>query len=158
MMNRAQFNSAVTALERVLRRATYGWQIKAVDNAPDTYKDLLETYTESGGVLLISARDHENVIWSSEEMNILFRAYHDMGHIKHELDFSFDNERIIGRIQAVELMRLALDYGYSRQTALHIHDIVVTEICEQINYYSQHKCYVPNQKEFAINKLVKRDE
>lgn len=151
-MNHLQFNQALNVLESVLNHVCKSIPYKSSLDAPSSFKAVCEHY-RANGYFLIYSGSSDKTIFSSDEMNIKFRAYHDAGHYYHNLSFKFENEKKLGVIQANELRWYALTMGYDLSIVNRIREIVLAEINGQIEYYEQNGKYLEDQKSYIINYL-----
>lgn len=153
MMTINQFNTALNALETVLNQVVKSIPYKSSLEAPSSYKAVCDFYNANGYFLIYSGSS-DKTIFSNNEMNIKFRAYHDAGHYYNSLSFKFKDEKKLGKIQANELENVAVAMGYNLEIASHIESIVLAEINGQIEYYEKHNKYLEDQKAYILNLLV----
>ena len=147
-----QYNEALKALEHVITVQAKKVPYKTSLDAPSTYKAMKEFYLANGYFLIYSGAS-ESTIFSSPEVNVMFRAWHDAGHFLHGLSFKFDDEKRLGVIQAREAYWTALTLGYDLSIARRVKSIVRAEIVGQIEYFEHHKDYVKDQKAYTLKYL-----
>jgi hypothetical protein len=109
------------------------------DNAPNSFKDLSN---ESNLVIWSGASD--NTIWSESKANWLFRAHHDLIHVKYSLDFTLDGEIEVARIQANNIDNEILA------------QVFLCEVIDQAEYFKRHGTFPVNQREFMVESLKNR--
>lgn len=88
----------------------------------------------------------DSSIFSSKEVNIAARAWHDNTHLVYNLSFSVEDEIQVARIQC-ENLKLA---GLPRYT-----NIIWLDVVGQILFYDKYKMYVKDQNAFVVS-LLKR--
>lgn len=149
-MNLQEFNKALSVLEIMLNESTSHINIIPSLNAPNTFKDLKETFKDNS--LIVFNGSNENTIFSPET-NIKFRAWHDLGHLRYNLSFKFKDEIKLGNLQAIEAMLWVNERYDDEKLARNCRDIIHADIVGQIEYYMKHGKYVENQKEYVMNYL-----
>ena len=147
-----QYNEALKALESVIEHVSKSIPYKTSLDAPNSFKEV-KRHLEEHGYLLIYSGSSESTIFSRPEINIMFRAIHDAGHIEHDLSFKFDDEKKLGVIQSNELKWVALTLGYDLSIANRIKAIVHAEIVGQIEYYELNSKYLEDQKSYIMSYL-----
>lgn len=123
----------------------YQVSYKVTDNAPSTYNDMVESREALGYFVVYNGGDHGHLGWV---FNAMFRAVHDHGHFTEKLTFKFNDERQLGKLQAVQLATMPCVPKKYREL---VRSIVLAEINGQIDYYEQNKEYVKDQTEFINN-------
>ena len=86
---------------------------------------------------------NEDNIFGDPDVNMMFRAWHDSVHIKHDLPMDLLGETRAAFIQAAELPS---DWWFERF-------LLMTEITGQVCYYEVHNNFVNTQRAFTINVL-----
>ena len=147
-----QFDEAVSVVESVVGTLVQSIPYKVSDDAPSTFKGIKDWYNKHG-YFLIYGGNSDTTIFTSPEINIKFRAFHDHGHYKYNLSFSFEDEKTLGKIQAVEVYNKALAMGYPNALAMKAYYIILAEINGQIEYYEKYRKYLENQKEYILKYL-----
>ena len=125
----------INCFQTKLIGATKDLKYRSDSNAPSNERDLFNI-----GELVVWNGLSENTIWNSAELNCLFRAFHDQGHIETRLNFSIDQEIELGRIQA------------SRFDGL-FSDLIYLEISGQAIEYKKTGEFIENQKQWTIDQL-----
>lgn len=138
------FNSAVKEIEFLIKlkaqeKRAYGWSFYLSNEAPETYKELLE-YADSM-VIPINCNGSSSSIYSKPHINTLFRFWHDVIHIEEGLGFTLMDEGKVADIHIEE----GREFGLS-SLALQI---LEADTKGQVEYYYKHNKFVDNQKAFV---------
>ena len=127
-------------------------------DAPSTYKAMRKAYEDSielngkGFFTVYGGGDHGLL---GREYNIRFRALHDSMHYKHNLSFSFDDEKRLSDITKKEFMLHAYRIlGLTQWETFVIGQVIDREIRGQIEYYELNKTYVNDQTKFILGELL----
>jgi hypothetical protein len=113
-------------------------------DAPNTwealqkYRDVFPLPVYDGG--------SETSIFSSKEVNIAARAWHDQTHLVYNLSFSVEDEIQVARIQCNNLMTA----GFKRYI-----NLIWCDVVGQVLFYDKYKMYVRDQNAFVCS-LLKR--
>lgn len=88
------------------------------ESAPDDFASLMSS---KGSELRIWSGFVGGVVYGEEKLHQSVRAWHDHNHIRHELDFSVEQEIELARIQAAmwndsDVLSLAIWIDYGEQT------------------------------------------
>jgi hypothetical protein len=121
------------------------------ETAPSTYKAMRETRDRLGYFVIYNGASLTSIF--SPEINVKFRAVHDSFHYFFELGFTFNEEKHLSELQALDFYFTALRAGYSELIADSIYKIVNAEIRGQIEYYEKNKKFIKNQREYILNYL-----
>lgn len=121
------------------------------NKAPNTYKAMRSEFDKTGIFKVYNGGDHGLL---GKTYNIRFRALHDAMHYKHNLSFSFQDEKKLSLLTALEFAATC----YNELDATHfemvmVRDIINAEIKGQIEYYQENKKYVDNQSKFILDYL-----
>ena len=108
----------------------------------ETLQLYVEHFNSTNTILIWNGASSDN-IYGSEKGNLMFRCWHDYIHITHRSGFSFAGESIVASIQC---SMLPSDWIFEKE-------LVMIEILGQNQYYSVHKEFVKNQRQFAIEYL-----
>lgn len=103
----------------------------------------IKRYIQDNGVIPIDGNNCENNIFGSKDVNIAFRAWHDLTHIKMNEDFSPMGETRVAFKQASELPK---DWWYEKM-------LIMSEVSGQVTYHDKHGDFVEDQREFT-KKLI----
>lgn len=120
-----------------------GYTFKVTDKAYNSFKTLKADY-EKHGHLLISTEGCETSIYG-ESVNVLFRFYHDVTHIKLDKGFSKDDELAVVAVH----MEDARAYGLSPDACAMLY----ADTAGQVLYYAKHKAFIDNQAAFIADWL-----
>lgn len=120
----------------------------ASDNAPSTYRGLRVVYGNTAAMskpMPVYGGECHNTIWSSPEVNLAFRAWHDEIHVLLDYDFSMRDEMLVARQHIIEVGR------WSRNDRFD--NVLWCEIAGQRLFYEMYRQYVPNQNAFVCSLL-----
>ena len=106
------------------------------DNAPNTAPDLFNEKS-----LKIWSGESDKTIFDDPAVNYAFRAIHDTYHRNTRLDFTGENEIILGQLQA------------NRESCLYLREVILNEISGQAAYFLSNGVFVPDQIQFAKSML-----
>jgi len=149
----ADFRNGVDLLRNCILDLTDGVEFKIASTTTNSYKKFKEE-TERNGYLTISEEGCSNTIYDSPEINIRSRVWHDLIHLKHELDFSFENEQIVCEIQQKEMCEWAEKKNYKQDHIEAAYNILYHDIVGQALYYEEYKRFVPYQKLFVMDQFL----
>lgn len=93
----------------------------------------------------ISNQHCANTIFGNIDTNLMFRAWHDAIHIKHDLPFTLE-----GEIAVYNIMQAELHNSYYLEKLLLYADIV-----GQTLYFNKYNKFPDNQREFVIDFITK---
>lgn len=127
------------ALERY-EAGGYRWH--PTSKAPETWREL-QQYREQDVPVFYDGNAKN--LYGSAMANTRFRAWHDAVHLSHGLSFKADDERMVGWLQYCELRKLG--------APAHVAWLVYLDVVSQVDYYAEHKQFVPDQLAF-INQLI----
>lgn len=105
------------------------------DLAPSTLRESIQAYSETGKII-VWAGASDNTIWGAREHNWLFRAWHDLVHIKNLTQFDNAGELRTFQIQA------------SQTESSWLQKLLKIEILGQLEYYNTNGFFPVNQIEF----------
>lgn len=127
----------------------------ASEDAPETYEGL-RYYLQKSGVIHVSNQNCGRSIYGSSEGNVAMRVVHDHLHCTHYLDFSFDHEMEVAKLQT-DMVRRALS---SKEYA----DLTWADTAGQVRYFEKWDRFPHNQAafvmyamEFGLDAAVKRE-
>lgn len=124
---------------------------KASNEAPSTYKSMVEFYNENGFYSVYNGGDHG---FLGQEDNIKFRALHDAMHLENELTFKFEDENKLSDITKEIFMEIAWStLNLTTWETWIIGEIINAEIKGQVEYYQKNNSYVEDQKQFITDYL-----
>lgn len=118
--------------------------------APNTFKGMKAYYNDFNKFLVYNGGDHGHL---GSDYNIKFRAIHDYMHLKHNLTFSFEDEKKLSDITILEFRTIAQKLGFKLEVRKILGAIINAEIKGQIEFYEVNKNYVEDQKQFINNYL-----
>lgn len=146
-MTRYEYRKALLALENYINHGALGVRYMTSLNAPNTYKKMISHRNEHGHFLVFSGKS-DTTIFSSQELNIKFRALHDKMHYDLGLTFSFKDEKKLSTLTGLSVFNWLKKQGYSLEIAYHALKIVNAEIAGQIEYYERRGKFLENQREY----------
>ncbi len=120
-----------------------GYAFNVTDKAYDSFKQLKADY-EVNGKLTISSTGSESAIYG-ESVNILFRFYHDVTHIKLDRGFNTASELAVVAVH----MDDARVYGLSPDACAMLY----ADTAGQVLYYAKHKTFINDQAAFITDLL-----
>jgi hypothetical protein len=88
--------------------------------------------------------DSELTIFGDKKVNSYFRAWHDLTHIKYNLDFSFESESLVCAAQIAELPD---DFNFEKQ-------LIFADVIGQNLYHHKHAKFPDNQRIFVSDFLA----
>lgn len=135
---------------RMMEELTSGIEYTASDYAPNTYEDLIAS-TQASQMIVWSGAS-EATIFGDAKLNHMFRAWHDVKHIEHELLFTPQGEAMACHYQQLDVLN---NYGENDYTKL-FNKILDIEINKQIEYFETNGHFVVDQLAFAQNLLNKQ--
>lgn len=121
----------------------YGVRMVAWEGAPETYSDLClmwELY--NGSCIEVSNQHCERTIYSTPEVNHLFRFWHDWLHLQHGKAFDLSGELYIG---ALHCEAVASFYG---KHSLE-HKLMIADTIGQSTYEAVAGKFPDDQRAFA---------
>ena len=145
-------NKALEIIDAVITKDLEQLQVIPTLDAPSTYKELLASYNEDPRSLKVFSGNNADGLFSPE-LNLKFRAWHDLGHLTYKLDFTYKNEFKLGLIQARGMFDSAYILTGDSELADACYQIIYEEIIGQLSYYMINKSYIDNQKEFMFKQL-----
>lgn len=151
-MKRQDYEKALEILELYIESESKKVNYKTSLDAPSKYLEMRKFRDENGYFLIYSGAS-ETTIFSSNEINIKFRAIHDAEHYNNKLNFSFNDEKLLSELQASKAALWAYGAGYTQFESYNVLKIVNAEIKGQIEYYEVNGKFLENQKEYIENYL-----
>lgn len=141
------YNNLRLIIDILLER--YNVRYEESQDAPSTYATMRQERDNRGYFVVYNGGDHGML---NREYNIRFRALHDAMHYKYNLSFSYDDERKLSDITAIEAFLVAYnELGLTTWESFVVREIVTAEIRGQIDYYQANKKYVKDQTQFILN-------
>lgn len=127
--------------EGIMRQ--YSVSMRAHCDAPDTYPDLLDMWDRNNGMCIdVSSMHCDNTIYTTPEVNHLFRFWHDWLHIQHSADFSLAGELEIG---AIHCAAVASFHGAGSME----HKLMLADTIGQSTYEAVTGKFPDDQRAFA---------
>ena len=118
-----------------------GWSFTATDKAPESFKELKSTTVEKH--LLIANYDCESSIYGENDVNVLFRFWHDVSHLEVDQGFSLKGETAAISKQ----LEQAREFGISDLAYMMFY----YDTIGQVEYYFRHKAFLKDQKSFVLD-------
>lgn len=151
-MKRKDYEKALEILELYINKKAATIDYKISLKAPNSYKEMRKFKDENGYFLIYSGAS-DSTIFSSQEINIKFRAIHDKMHYENNLTFGFKDEKLLSELQASLVGLWAYNNGFTQFESFNVRDLVNAEIKGQIEYYEANGKFVENQKKYIENYL-----
>lgn len=127
--------------ESIMRQ--YGVTMKVSCCAPDTYDELgQQWYGCNGKSITVSSLHCENTIYTTPEVNHLFRFWHDWLHLQEMQDFTLSGELYIG---AIHCRAVAAFYGAGSME----HKLMVADTIGQSTFEAVTGAFPDDQRAFA---------
>lgn len=142
--------------------ATYGiTRVNPVSNAPESFAAVVcaTVDAELTGRMSVSSQVPETMIYTKQPVNLLFRAWHDVMHVKTNSDFSTEGETRTAISQASQLLRYlrtveprtnGRDYG---DTNALLRLFLVDTIGQAQYFAATDGGFVKDQRQFAWHSL-----
>lgn len=111
-------------------------------NIQETLQLHIERFKSTNTILIWNGASSDN-IYGSLAGNLMFRSWHDYIHITHRSGFSFAGESIVASIQC---SMIPSEWSLEKE-------LIMIEILGQNQYYSVHKEFLKNQRQFTIDYL-----
>lgn len=124
--------------QQILSRASK-LSYRVSEHAPSTFEDL-----QTAPSLVVWSGASDQTIFQDASVNWAFRAIHDTEHLRTGLQFEFDHELELGRIQANQ---------FDSET---IQRLIYIETAGQSIHYKTHGYFPINQAQFTINEFLKK--
>jgi hypothetical protein len=149
------FERATLAIAR--RLVPQGW--RGHDKAPDNLSDLVAAWDNCkriGGPVIVSDLHCERTVFSSPDVNMAFRAWHDYRHITTSAEFDHEGEYLVHEAMMLDLYhwfggKPAPVGAYSRTMAL-----LDCENIGQLEYWKVYGSPPDDQRTFALGYLASR--
>ena len=139
-----KFETATTALARIIREQITGLTYDVADVAPDNDRDMIEHYRQTGRLLVWSGGSSKT-IFGDCRTNWAFRAIHDQHHDRGNLAFDCDSERKVCGLQVAGL--------FARYGANHVTEAVARlirlEIVGQCSHFEDTGQFIDDQNEWT---------
>ena len=113
--------------------------------------DKITAYYKTHGRLLIWDGESEETIYDSPYYNVLFRAWHDYHHIKAQLAFTGEGEKLVADKQKQDVHKLT---GGNLAFASFCEIVLDAEIVAQVDYYNAYGAFVDNQRQFSLDYIA----
>lgn len=127
--------------EGIMRQ--YGVSMHAHCDAPETYIELLDMWDRSSGMCIDVSNMHcDNTIYTTPEVNHLFRFWHDWLHLQYSADFSLSGELEIG---AIHCKAVADFYGSGSME----HRLMIADTIGQSTFEAVTGAFPKDQRAFA---------
>lgn len=98
------------------------------------------------GSLPVFSGSCDQTIYNNATENVTFRAWHDCIHLQHGLSFQVEAEKQVGKIHCDQLRAIG--------APVHVINAVYFDVVGQIEYHSQTREFVKNQREFVQNCII----
>lgn len=121
-------------LLKLMTKNIYIPKYEVKDFAPETLKDIVEVYKNTGKLIVWSGAS-ENTIWNTPQSNWLFRAWHDFTHIKGLYEFNNEGEASTALYQM-------------SQSGTILARLIDIEVNGQLEYFNKYGRFPENQIEF----------
>lgn len=117
--------------------------MKVCHDAPETYPDLVSMWDDYWrGCIEVSSLHCDNTIYTTPEVNHLFRFWHDWLHLQYSADFSLSGELEIG---AIHCKAVADFYGAGSME----HKLMMADTIGQSTFEAVTGAFPKDQRAFA---------
>lgn len=138
MKQHAIFNGLNQAVMDMARRMKLP-RVQISDFAPQTIEDVMRSYSETGSIVVWSGGS-DSTIYVDPMVNYMFRAAHDMMHIRIGADFTMLGET---RVAHAQMGMVGTELGR----------IIEIEVIKQAEYFFQTGSFLDDQVAFTIAQL-----
>lgn len=123
----------------------------ACDNAPNTWKDLKAWHASAkpGEPMPVYNGASERTIYSCDQVNFAFRAWHDSLHLLFDKSFSCDDELCIAAKHRDLVTAFGIMRGYPGKEITEAADLIYADVAGQVLYYAKYGEYVTDQALFV---------
>lgn len=111
------------------------------ENAPDSYRTVIKAFNQAftlGKVFKVYAGASENTIYDSPSTNWAFRFWHDYTHYAMQLDFSPEQEKLVGERQCA-MVANEFGYGSLEWQLMHLDTV------GQVEYFEEYGVFIKDQ-------------
>lgn len=136
-------NVREAATRALLNYGFVGLDPRDDNSGPKTFEDLVKFWVgnEPGlNYFPVNTEGNERTVFTDPTVNLLFRAWHDLGHILLGAPFTRGGEEAVARWQMESLK------GIDKQ-------ILYADIVDQYDYFARTGKYVEDQRAFVIAKV-----
>ena len=149
------YNNAIMYLESFILQRVVNLNYKVIKGKKfDKFTLFKQTYEEKG-YFEIPMEGNDFTIFTSPEMNVKSRVWHDDVHIKLNKGFTLENETNVAEEQCREVKEYFKDkLDYHILSAMQ--RIIMAEVVSQLNYYERFGRYIPHQRSFVQNELFNK--
>lgn len=121
------------------------------ETTTNNFDKFKEEYNEDG-FITVSLEGCNNTIYGNAYVNVLARVWHDEIHLRHNLDFTGQDEIVVAKVQQDEVFQF-IKKKYSNTRAYYASKLIWIDIYEQVIYYKETKQFVEHQETFVLNKF-----
>lgn len=129
----------VGVAQAIIDSAAWDYELVGEGEAPETYNDLCKAAIDQ--IIPIADYGSNESIYSSAEVNGMFRFWHDVLHLEHGHSFSMKGETAVAELH--------LEWAVLNGLSPLARAILWADTYGQVCYYDRHKQFVSNQKAFV---------
>ena len=148
-----RFNHAINYIQAFLNQYEGNYKFKLVDKTTNNF-NTFKNETLKNGYMLVSNQGNDKTIYDHAKYNVIARVWHDNIHLKHNLDFSVHDEKIVGFLQMEEIETFLDKRGVCTCDILDVKEILYHDVIGQVSYYETKKQFVNNQRKFVFARFL----
>lgn len=153
LSKKERFNNAINLIEDFLINYRSNYNFILEDHTTNNFNTLKEE-VKRDKFIRISEEGNNKSIYNRSYFNTIARLWHDTIHLNNDLDFSLEDEKIVGYIQIMDINDHGDKIGSCTQTIEDAKEIIYHDIINQVKYYYKNKKFVDNQKKFVYSKFL----
>jgi hypothetical protein len=130
-----------TAATRVLLEHGFlGIDPRHANDGPTALAEINAVYCQRDRFFPVNVEGSERTVFTDPIVNLLFRAWHDIGHAVLQAEFDREGEVQVAQWQAARLA------GIDRT-------ILTADVVDQFDYYASHGHWLDDQRAFVIARV-----
>lgn len=141
------------SLESFIKTRTLGIEYGVEPKTTNNWEKF-KVQTKTNGYITVSGYGCDRTIYSTREINILARLWHDTLHLELDVGFDLESEKIVAEKQCQEVYDWLIENDFPDNIAQSAYSIIYHDIVSQAEYYERYARFVPYQKEFVISKFL----
>lgn len=149
------YNNAIMYLELFISQRVINLNYKVIKNKQFNKFTVFKQNYKEKKYFEIPMEGNDHTIFTSPNINIKARVWHDDIHIKLDKGFTLDDETDVAEEQCREIREYFKD-KLEYQTISNMQRIIMTEVVSQLQYYERYGKYIPHQRSFVQNELFNR--
>ena len=144
-------HTAIEVLEHVIKaKAPDHYPDKFAPNSWDELKPWLDVL-EKGNPIPVYNGGSDHTIYSSDEVNYAFRAWHDAIHLVYGLSFSKEDELAVATIHYQQVLDYCREHGIGVHLARQAANLIFADVAGQVEYFYTHREFVNDQAAFVYD-------